>query len=299
MEQTQKNKGLFGGLLRLARPWHWIKNILIFLPVLFSKNLFDGSTLLTAALGFFAFCFLASFVYVFNDIKDADADRLHERKKNRPIASGRVSKGAAAIFGGALLALAVLLQFLCSGGNALAWVYFGGYLLINLAYSLGLKNLPLVDVTLLMAGFVLRVLYGGAITGIAISQWLYLVVISFSFFLSFSKRRNELIKVGAESRAALKGYTHNFLDKTMYLCLGLTIVFYSLWCLDAEGASGALIWTIPIVLIICMRYLMDIEGDSHGDPVEVLLSDKLLIALVLIYGIVLFFVLYGAQLFGG
>lgn len=291
-------------LVRLARPKHWIKNLLIFLPILFSLSLFNTAMLARALCSFFAFCLMASAIYVLNDLRDAPQDRLHEQKKTRPIASGRVSNRAAAVLCAVLLAAAAALNALAAPANLAAWACFAAYFAINLGYSFGLKAVPLLDVVILAAGFVLRVMYGGAVVGIAISQWLYLVIISFSLFLSFGKRRGELMRVGFSSRKALRGYTQGFLDKIMYLCLCLTILFYALWCLDSSGRPGlygeGLIWSIPLVMLICIRYSMDVEApESHADPVEVLTTDLPLILLVLAYGAVMFFVLYGHQLLGG
>lgn len=151
------------------------------------------------------------------------------------------------------------------------------YFIINIAYSAGLKNVPLLDIVIIVSGFMLRVLFGGSIAHVDISYWMYLTVLSMSFFLALGKRRNEMIKVGNTARNVLKHYTIEFLDKIMYLCLGLTIVFYSLWTVSSSvvAQNGEyMIWTVPIVLLITMKYSMIIEGDSFGDPADVFFQIK-------------------------
>lgn len=171
------------------------------------------------------------------------------------------------------------------------------YLVLNLAYSFGLKNVPLIDVSILAAGFLIRMVYGSIITKVEISDWLYLTVIVLAFYFSLGKRRNELIRVDSEGhmRLSLKYYSVNFLDKNMYMFLALANVFYVLWCMDDNTSlryGGSLIFTIPVVFLIMMRYSMDVEGESDGDPVEILLHDQTLLTLCLIFLLVMFIILY-------
>ena len=159
------------------------------------------------------------------------------------------------------------------------------YLILNMLYSKFLKNIPIIDVICLVTGFVLRVVYGASIIDVEVSNWLYLTIISFSFYLALGKRRNEL-QAGTDTRVVLKYYNKDFLDKNMYMFLTLMIVFYSMWCVDASNIvkfDNKLIFTVPILMIICMKYSMNIERQSEGDPVEILFSDKVLMALVLIF----------------
>ena len=172
------------------------------------------------------------------------------------------------------------------------------YVLLNLGYSLGLKNVVLVDIVILVSGFIIRVLFGSCVTGIPVSHLLYLTVMAMSFYLGLGKRRNEIDKQGSKSRKVLQYYNREFLDKNMYLCLCLVIVFYSLWCIDPTISSQYpnIIWTMPFILIICMKYSLTIESGSFGDPIDVVLSDKLLIGLILGYGLVMSYFIYGGQL---
>ena len=171
------------------------------------------------------------------------------------------------------------------------------YFVLNLGYSFGLKNIPIVDITILVSGFIIRVLYGAVVTDIVVSNWLYLTVIAFAFYLSLGKRRNELKQIGSgETRKVLKAYPISFLDKSMGMCLTLANVFYALWSMDEKTMTfynnKYLIFSVPIVLLITMKYSLDVEGESDGDPVEVLLHDKVLLALCVIYLAVMFLILY-------
>ena len=159
---------------------------------------------------------------------------------------------------------------------------------------MGLKDVPLLDVTILASGFLLRVLFGAVLTGTEVSEWLYLTVLSGAFYFSLGKRRNELQKKkDGDTRKVLKYYTRDFLDKNMYMCLALLNTFYALWCKDITNAGMEYaMWTVPIVILVCMKYSLTVEGNSEGDPVEVLLHDRVLMALCVVYGIVMIGMLY-------
>ncbi len=280
--------------LKMMRIQHYIKNILIFLPILFSKNIFNVELLTKNFVGVVAFSLMTSVVYIINDIMDVDNDRKHEKKKNRPIALGSISISNASYFAIALLIISIALN-MSINVSLNAYLVFSLYIIINILYSIKLKHVPIVDVTILASGFLIRVLYGSAITGIEISNWLYLTILSFSFYMGLGKRRNELKKIGNETRKVLEYYSKSFLDNNMYMCMALGIVFYSLWSIDINSAVNGLInviWTIPFVIIICMKYSLNVEGDSLGDPVDVILSDKILFVLLLIYGLTMLGIIY-------
>lgn len=282
--------------LKLMRVHHYLKNGLIFLPLFFSKNLFNVSLLKNVFLGFVAFCILSSIVYIINDIQDVEKDRKHPKKCKRPIASGVVLVKEAYVLAIVIAIVGIYINYLVCGFNIKGWILVFVYLGLNFAYSMGFKNIPITDIIILVSGFCIRVLYGSAITNIEVSKWLYLTIISISFYLGLGKRRNELKTQGSETRKVLKYYNHNFLDKNMYMCLGLTIVFYSLWCVDSTTierySNGNLVWTVPLAMIICMKYSLNVEGDSDGDPVSVLLNDKILMGMVFLYGCIMLFLLY-------
>ncbi|MFA5603436.1 MAG: UbiA prenyltransferase family protein [Bacilli bacterium] len=289
--------------IKLIRPKHYLKNILIFLPLLFSGKLLEFEQLKLTVIAFISFSFMASVVYIINDIRDKEKDKLHIKKKLRPIASGDVSVTKAVILALMLFVASISIS-LINFPDVTIYSYMAClilYLLLNVGYSFGLKNVPLMDVTILVSGFFLRVFYGALVINVNISNWLYLTVIAISFYMSLGKRRNEIIKQGTNSREVLKYYNLSFLDKNMYMCLAITIVFYSLWCVDPTTVlktGQAIIWTVPLVILICMKYSMNIEGNSLGDPIDVIFADKVLMTLVLIYGIIIVLLLYLPKLSG-
>lgn len=289
--------------LKLMRVKHYLKNALIFLPLIFSGNIINLNKLTNCIIGFIVFSLVASAVYVINDIRDIEKDRNHPIKKNRPLASGAVSKREAIILLLILISIAYLLNLLilknsCIPNNKfiISYILITLYILLNIAYSFGLKNKPIIDVVILVSGFLIRILYGSAITDIQVSNWLYLTVISGSFYMGFGKRRNEIKKQGDKSREVLKRYSKEFLDKNMYVCLTLSVVFYSLWSVDpvtiARIGNNLMVWTVPIIMIILMKYSLDVEGDSFGDPVDVLFQDKILLTITFIYIITTFLIMY-------
>lgn len=277
--------------LKLIRVKHYLKNLLIFFPLFFSSNLFNVELLIKTILAFLSFCFACSIIYIINDINDKDKDKLHEKKKHRPIASGKISikKAYATVF---VLCLLSIICFIMSKADIKIAIYTLIYIVINLFYSFGLKNIPLIDISILVSGFLIRVLYGGAIIDVEVSNWLYLTVISMAFYLVIGKRRNEITNSKKETRKVLKYYTKEFLDKNMYMCLSLAIVFYSLWTMDYNKGESLLIWTVPIVILICMKYSMTIEIGGDGDPIEVVYGDKMLLSLIILYGISLVSFIY-------
>ncbi|MFZ7034534.1 decaprenyl-phosphate phosphoribosyltransferase [Bulleidia extructa] len=268
--------------IKLMRLKHCVKNILILLPLVFSGEFFQYGKLLSSALGFLAFSFLASAVYILNDIQDVEKDRLHPKKKFRPIASGKVSEKQGKVLSVVAMIGAITLNFLATT-NYVSFIFLGIYLVMNIFYSKGLKNVPLLDIVVLASGFLLRLIYGGIVTDIHISNWLYLTVITASFYMGLGKRRNELGKSGNQinTRKVLKYYNYAFLDKNMYMCLGLTNAFYALWVIGTQ--KEVMIWTVPMVMVLGMKYSLNIERDSDGDPVEVILQDKVLWLLGILY----------------
>lgn len=276
----------------LMRPKHYLKNVLVFMPLIFSGHLLSLPYALKALAAFAAFSMAASMVYIINDLKDKQLDQIHPKKKNRPLASGAVTTHEA-ISLLVLLGVLVIAFQLFAHVSVLGMILLAVYILMNVAYSFGLKNIPIVDVTILSFGFLIRVLYGGEAVGVVVSQWLYLTILTLSFYLGFGKRRNEVRVNGSTTRKVNKFYTQEFLDKNMYVCLGLTIVYYSLWTVDPIQSHKHVFWTVPLIIVIVMAYSLAVERqDSDGDPVDVLLGDKLLASLVLLYGILMLGLMY-------
>ena len=281
--------------LKEMRVHHYIKNLLVFVPLLCSGQFLNPEKLLPSVYAFFSFCFVSSAVYFINDIRDAEKDRNHPTKRSRPIAAGVIPVRSAVCFTVLLILLAALFNCLCF--HLFSTLLLVLYLLLNLGYSFGMKNIPLLDITILAAGFLIRTLYGSVVTGIEMSDWLYLVILSAAFYFGLGKRRNELKRQGNEdTREVILKYSFPFLDSNMYICMALVFVFYALWTMDAktiEAYHGSrLIWTVPVVMLIFMKYSLTVEGNSDGDPVEVLINDKVLIGLCVLYLLLMVALLY-------
>jgi len=274
-------------LFRIVRPHHFIKNLLIFLPILFTDEPIWPVLYHRLIPGFFAFCFLSSFVYIFNDIRDASLDKHHTIRGSRPIASGVISKKAAFFFGCLLLAVAVTINMFSAGGLWAPWVLMALYLVINIAYSGGLKNLPVIEIVILAGGFLMRILFGVVLSGGTVSVWLLLSIVFLSTYLGFGKRRNELLYHGTAARQVLRHYRPKSLNLFMGVSLAFSIVFYLLWCLYPGVAfltpPIALYGSIPIVLAILFRYHYLIHQQTEGDPVDILLKDRIILSASFLY----------------
>lgn len=280
--------------LKLLRVKHWIKNLIIILPFVFSAKLSWLDMLKECGVGIILYSILSSVIYIFNDINDVEGDKKHPIKCNRPIASGCISIKQGWLIMGIMLFL--LLGWVLYRKNSADWILFL-YFCCNIGYSLGAKNFPLVDISILAGGYILRVMYGGAITGIEISDWMYLTILCGSCYLGFAKRRNEMRTVGDSGRKMLVKYTYGFLDKSTQLFMGLAMVFYSLWCVDgqtviAERGSN-FIWSVPVIYLILLKYNLQLEKEGcDGDPVEVILQDKWILGMVAVYIIITLKALY-------
>jgi len=284
--------------LKLIRVKHWLKNGLVFLPLFFSINVLNKDLLLISILAFFIFSITSSIVYVINDMEDVEKDKKHPIKKNRPLASGRVSLTEAKIIRAVLVIVLGILLWVISkkvesvGILLIPLIYIG----MNILYSKKLKNIPIIDVVVIVLGFLLRVMYGGIAIEVEVSKYLYLMIIFGSFYLGFGKRRNEIIKNGDKSRTSLSMYNKEFLDKNMYVAFALAIVSYTLWCVDPSTiehiGNDYVFWTIPLLMIILQLYSLNIEGNSYGDPTDVILSDKKLLGFSILYLIVMIGIIY-------
>ena len=279
--------------VKLFRIKHYIKNILIFVPLFFSKQV-SSENITMAILGFICFSIGASIVYIINDINDIENDKKHSTKRNRPLPSGKISitEAKISIFLLLIIVLSINMVILRNSASFLILVF---YIIINIAYSTKLKSIPIMDVCILEIGYLLRIYYGANLFGIDISGWLYLTIMSGSFFMGLGKRRGELNKKDSnDTRKVLKYYNAQFLDKNMYVSLGTCIAFYSMWCFEASKIyeNEKLLWTVAIVWIIFMRYSLIIEGTSDGDPINVLLDDKTLMLLSILYIIMITIFIY-------
>jgi HAD superfamily hydrolase (TIGR01490 family) len=273
-------------LLRLMRPHQWLKNAFVFVGVLFGHAWTASTVLLAACAAAGAFCLAASAVYIMNDLADRERDRVHPKKRHRPLASGRVT-ARAALGVAAALALAALALAYAAGPLVVALI--GLYAVMNLAYSYTLKNVVILDVFIIAAGFILRILAGTLGIGIAPSQWLLVCSLFLTLFLGFTKRRSELLAVGADfliHRKALLQYNPALLDKMIGVCAGATLMSYSLYTMSPATtrmhATDHLVYTIPFVAYGMFRYLYLLHAKHAGaDTSRELLRDPHLVATVL------------------
>lgn len=265
--------------LALIRPKHWIKNIVVLAPLVFAKEMLDPIQAWTALRAFCAFCLTASAVYVLNDIADAEADRCHPEKKNRPIASGAVTVSRALVILALLLGLDVLL---CTTLNAKFTVLLSLYLVLNLAYSWKLKEVMLLDVGVIAAGFMLRVLAGAYAIGVQVSSWIVLCSMFISLFLGFAKRRGELVHFaltgGTAPRPVLRRYSLAFLDQMLTIAAAATIIAYALYTVAPRTieifGTDRLIYTTVFVIYGVFRYLFLIHsGEKAESPTNALTTD--------------------------
>lgn len=283
-------------LFKTMRPRHWTKNAFLFAALVFDGKLFHLPDFLRTLAGFGLFCLISSAVYIFNDLLDVEADRQHPVKKNRPIASRKLPVPVALAAGATVSLLAIVLGYLLAWQFALTiLVYFA----MMLTYSKWLKHLPILDVLILAAGFVLRVHAGTTlITVERFSPWLYVLMTLLALYLGFGKRRAELALLADEAtnhRKVLDGYTIPLLDQFITIVSGTTIVAYSLYTFFRPETPGnhALMLTIPFVIYAIFRYLYLIQVKQiGGEPEEILLSDRPFQISIFLWGLAVLVVFY-------
>lgn len=284
-------------LLLSLRPAQWSKNLFVVAPLVFAERLQDPRLVVRAVLAFTLFSAAASFVYLVNDLRDRERDRLHPLKRHRPLASGRLGAGTAVVMAGVL------------GAGALAgsWtlgvrftLFLLAYLGLNLLYSFGLKNVVIVDVMVVAFGYVLRVEAGAAAVAVQVSAWILLCTTFVALFLAFSKRRHELLLLSdraASQRQVLVHYSPTFLDQMINVVTASTLLSYALYTLAPETIekfdTNALIYTLPFVMFGIFRYLYLVyQVTDERNPTEALLSDLPSVLNVLLWGIAVVTVIY-------
>ncbi|MBP7832796.1 MAG: decaprenyl-phosphate phosphoribosyltransferase [Candidatus Levybacteria bacterium] len=301
--------------LKLLRPRQWIKNFALFAAPMFGGLLFAEDVFYRISLGFIAFCLLSSATYIVNDLLDAQKDRLHPFKKMRPIASGHISTNQAIVLFTLLISCSFFISFQISVFFVLISIL---YLILQLSYSLLFKSLVVFDILFIAAGYILRVLAGEVITGYHISVWLLLTTVSLSLFLAVGKRRSELTLLRnqtgahiANVRKSLSHYSDRLLDAYSMMFATTTLLFYSMFTFlestrdvqlpevllpeflpDYLQRKWLMVTILPVIYGV-MRYLQDIYEKSEGEsPDRVLLSDKALLAAVVLWGALVIFIIY-------
>ena len=272
-------------LLRLMRPYQWVKNGFVFTGLLFGHAWHDPHLVMQVVTAFVAFCLVSSAIYTFNDIVDLEQDRLHPKKSQRPLASGQVSISAAVMLAILLAAAGLVLAYAASQTVLIILI---GYALMNIAYSLRLKHVVILDVFIIATGFMLRILAGTLGIGIPPSQWLLLCGLMVTLFLGFTKRRAEIIALSDDKtahRKVLEHYSPVLLDKMIGITAAGLIMSYSLYTMNADTirihGTANLIYTVPFVMYGVFRYIYLLHHLSRGgDPSHDLVRDPHLFIVV-------------------
>lgn len=284
-------------MLRLLRPQQWIKNFFVLLPMFFSGRAADAAMWLAAAIAFAAFAAASSAVYCLNDVIDADTDRRHPAKKQRPVAAGQVSKTSALTLMAFMAVIAMALP--AAEGCIAGTVVIGAYLLLNVAYCFWLKRIPIVDIIVIALGFVLRVVIGGVLCAIWVSPWLICMTFLLALFLALAKRRDDvLLRLGGNAiRPSANGYSLSFVNTALSLLAAITIVCYLIYTLSPEVMArlGSQYVYITAIFVIAgmLRYLqLAIVEDNSGSPTAVLGRDRFLQACVVLWVITFVVIIY-------
>lgn len=282
-------------VLCLLRPHQWVKNTFVFLPLFFGKLLLHTDCWIPSVCAFISFCFASSGIYCLNDIRDVEADRLHSEKKHRPVASGVVSKNAASCV--MLICWAISLFFIILGCHTemqsmlSALMVLVLYVGMNVAYCYKLKNVSIVDVLIISLGFVLRVVLGGLVVHVELSQWIVLMTFLLALFIAFAKRRDDVVALestGVALRKSVSNYNLAFINQTMCVLASVTIVCYIMYTVSEEViarlGSRYLYTTSVFVLAGIIRYLQItmVDGNS-GSPTKVILGDGFILGCLLLW----------------
>jgi 4-hydroxybenzoate polyprenyltransferase len=267
--------------LALLRPKDWAKNGFLFIPLFFSGSLFQHQALIHLLIGFVSFSCAASAIYIVNDYRDIEDDRRHPIKRKRPLAAGTVSIQTALILSIALLVLSITTAWLAdSSGRFL--IIIGIYLLMNLAYTFYLKNISILDIMIVAAGFVLRVKAGGILADVELSLWLNMMVFLLAMFLAIAKRRDDTLlklQTGDEMRKSIKGYNIEYLNTMLGLFAAIIIMAYLMYCASPityeRLKTHHLYYTSIFVIAAMMRYLqLALVQNKAGSPTEILFKDR-------------------------
>lgn len=287
--------------IKLIRPQQWIKNLVVFMPIFFAGRIFDMYSLWIGILTTIAFCFTASSIYCLNDIIDVEDDRKHPIKCKRPFASGAITISQGYVIMLIMFGLALLtLLFLPSGSRLKTGGVIVFYWLLNIAYCLKLKRYAIIDVCIVAFGFVLRVLAGGWATNIALSKWIVLMTFLIMLFLSFAKRRDDVLRMNETGRAPRQNtsrYNIDFINQAITITAGVTLVCYIMYTMSpdtiAHFHTDNLYLTSIFVLIGLLRYIqLSVVDKKSGDPTKVMLKDRTTQIIIALFGLTFLFIIY-------
>lgn len=288
---------MVGTLFRALRVYQWTKNLLVFAALIFGQQLQAPGQAVRSLVAFLAFCAASSAMYLLNDLRDIESDRVHPEKRMRPLASGALSPGAAAGLAAGLLGIAAALAW----GLGLAFgLMLGLYVVLITCYSLWLKRVAVVDVLAVSIGFVVRAMAGAVALSVSFSNWLVVCTAFLALFLSIGKRRHELHALehdAANHRVVLNHYTRAYLDSLTLVVAGATLITYTIYTCSPEVVARVgtdkLYLTLPFVIYGLFRYLYLMQKDADvGDPSSTILRDRPLGAAVLLWGLACIVILY-------
>lgn len=287
-------------VIRIVRPRQWVKNFFVFIPLFFGGQMSNTALLLDALTTFIAFSLAASSIYCLNDIVDVEADRQHPVKCHRPIASGQVSVSAAYALMAIMLILSMTVCPMLKGRSMAVGTVVLGYWIMNIAYCVWLKNFAIIDVCLIAFGFVLRILAGGLATGIEPSNWLVLMTFLLTLFLSFAKRRDDVLRMEATGKPPRKNtirYNLTFINQAITISASITLVCYIMYTVSPEVTarfnSHYIYLTTIFVLVGLLRYIQIAVVDKQsGDPTKIILRDRFTQLVVLAWMASFLFIIY-------
>ncbi|MBX2955418.1 MAG: UbiA prenyltransferase family protein [Cyclobacteriaceae bacterium] len=284
-------------VLKLIRPAHWIKNLFLLIPTFFAGSIFQVERLEIIILGIIAFSLIASAVYILNDLKDIEVDRIHPLKKDRPLASGAVSRSTATILLMIFMVAGLSLSYLL---HPVFLILLSCYLVLNIAYSFGLKNIPIVDLFIVSLGFLIRIHSGGILSGVEVSHWLSIMVLLLSLFLVLAKRRDDLVlQTTSQSiiRKTSSSYNLEFINACLTIFAAVIVVSYIMYTVSAEVIahfnSSYLFTTTVFVIAGIMRYLqITMVEQNSGSPTSILVKDKFILITILLWIISFYIIIY-------
>ncbi len=281
-------------ILKLMRIEQYLKNIFIFLPLFFDLKITDSELLLNSILAFVAFSITASGIYILNDFFDIEADKKHPTKRFRPLASGEISKNMAIYLSiGFIFTGTIIMSLISTEALYILW----GYVMLNLAYTIYLKYIAIVDITVIAIGFIIRLFIGSAVTGIVLSSWIILMTFLLALFIALAKRRDDVIiflNTGKKMRKVVNGYNLTFLNGAMMIMASVIIVSYTMYVNSINLISSQYLYLTDLFVIVgVMRYLqIAFVKEDSGSPTKIILKDKFM-QLILLGWIGMFtFILY-------
>ncbi len=266
-------------IIKTLRIKQWIKNLIIFAPLIFSQNIFNIPLLFKSLVTFVLFCLVSGAAYILNDIRDLEEDKLHPLKSKRPLASGKLKKNQALVIFFSLVTISLISAFLI---NVSFFATVGIYLVLQVAYSFWLKHVVILDVFLIATGFIIRVIAGGLVIEVQFSPWLFICTILLALFLALSKRRHELVLLDKSAeihRPILREYNPHLLDQMIAVVTASTVISYCLYTISSETidkfGTRNLIFTVPFVLYGIFRYLYLVhQRNEGGSPELLIITDK-------------------------